>query len=227
VCHRPTLGTLGDSLAGPISHGGQRNLLGPLRLPDRVGNELTGILSGTGAKMKAEVLEDAVSFRGAIKAEVPFEELVAEARGSLLILSYQGQTIELGAGARAAQLASKIRTPPSRLERLGIDYGITAAVAGPITGDFRAELAARAIVVPGVPREPVQILVFGVEQLGHLESLSKLTPLVAPGGCLWLIAQSATVPAAKIAAAAKAAGLTVATTARFSPTQVATKLVRP
>ena len=74
-----------------------------------MGNELSGILRGTGAKMKAEVGDGKVAFRGAVKAEVPFAEIVAEARGTLLVLSFRGHVVEVSAGARAAQLAARIR----------------------------------------------------------------------------------------------------------------------
>jgi len=76
---------------------------------EHVGNELTGILRGTGAKMKAEVGTGSVTFRGQWKAEVPFAEITAEARGTLLVLSCRGQVVELAAGAQAAKLASRIR----------------------------------------------------------------------------------------------------------------------
>jgi hypothetical protein len=74
-----------------------------------VASELSGLLRGTGAKMKAEVGDGVVRFRGAVKAEVPFAEIVAEARGSLLVLSFRGHIVEVSAGARAAQLAARIR----------------------------------------------------------------------------------------------------------------------
>lgn len=74
-----------------------------------MGNELTGILRGTGAKMKAEVADGKVLFRGQWKAEVPFAEITAEARGTLLVLSCRGQVVEVSAGARASQLAARIR----------------------------------------------------------------------------------------------------------------------
>ena len=74
-----------------------------------MGNELTGILKGTGAKMKAEVGEGVVHFRGQWKAEVPFAEITAEARGTLLVLSCRGQVVEVSAGSNAQKLASRIR----------------------------------------------------------------------------------------------------------------------
>ena len=74
-----------------------------------MGNELTGILKGTGAKMKAEVGEGVVHFRGQWKAEVPFSEITAEARGTLLVLSCRGQVVEVSAGSNAQKLASRIR----------------------------------------------------------------------------------------------------------------------
>lgn len=76
-----------------------------------MGNELTGILKGTGAKMKAEVDEGqgVVRFRGQWKAEVPFGEITVEVRGTLLALSCRGQVVEVSAGSNAQKLAARIR----------------------------------------------------------------------------------------------------------------------
>lgn len=70
--------------------------------------ELTGILRGTGAKMKADIQDRQVVFRGAVKATVPFSELGAEARGTLLVLTYKDHVIEVAAGAKTARFASAI-----------------------------------------------------------------------------------------------------------------------
>jgi hypothetical protein len=192
-----------------------------------VGIELTGLLSGTGAKMKGEVMEDHVAFRGAVKADVPFEEIVAEARGTLLVLSFRGHVVELGAGAKAGALAAKVRSPPSRLDRLGIAAGTTAAVAGPVEAAFRQELAARAQVAPGAPRQPVDALFFAVEAVAQLAPLAKLAGLVAADGSLWVIHPKAQVPEAKVVAAARAAGLRErAAGVRFSATHGAIRLQR-
>jgi hypothetical protein len=187
-------------------------------------NELTGILSGTGAKMKGEVLDDHVVFRGAVKAEVPFEEIVAEARGTLLVLSFRGHVVELGAGARASALASKVRSPPSRLDRMGVQHGASAAVAGPVDAGFRRELEGRAVVAAGPPRSPVDLLVFAVEAKEQLAPLAKLAPLVAPGGSLWVVYPKAAVPESQVAAAAKQAGLAAGASVRFSETHAAVRL---
>ncbi|MEK6985487.1 MAG: hypothetical protein AABX89_03780 [Candidatus Thermoplasmatota archaeon] len=74
-----------------------------------MGVELTGSVAGTGAKMKAELGDGVVSFRGAFKAEVPFKEIVAESRGSLLMLTVRGHVVSLAAGSKAASMAAKIR----------------------------------------------------------------------------------------------------------------------
>jgi hypothetical protein len=193
-----------------------------------MGIELTGIVTPGGAKAKAELLEDAVAFRGDIKQEVGFEEITAEARGTLLVLSFRGKTVELSAGAKAGALAAKIRSPPSRLDRLGVEYGMSAAVAGPLEPEFKAELATRAVVAAGIPREPVHAVFFAVTGAAGLANLPKLAPLVAPGGILWLVAPTAStdLTASKVQAAAKAAGLAAKGAARFSPTHTAHRLAK-
>lgn len=188
--------------------------------------ELTGILPG-GAKMKADILEDTVVFRGAFKAEVPFEEIVAEARGTLLVLSARGHVVELGAGARASQLAARIRSPPSRLDRLGVQYGASAAVAGPFDAAFKAELGSRALVSPGLPGTPVDLLFLAVAAPATLEAVPKLAPLVAPGGSLWVVHPKGAAAASRLAAVTRAAGLREAGRARFSAHEEAVRFTRP
>jgi hypothetical protein len=70
--------------------------------------ELTGIMKGNGAKMKADIQADHVVFRGALKEKVPFAKLQAEARGTLLALIYKDHVIEVSAGAKAGKLAMTI-----------------------------------------------------------------------------------------------------------------------
>ena len=193
-----------------------------------MGIELTGIVTPGGAKAKAELMDDAVVFRGDIKQEVGFEEITAEARGTLLVLSFRGRVVELSAGAKAGAFAAKIRSPPSRLDRLGIEYGVSAALAGPLEPAFRSELSTRAVVASGAPKEPVQALFFAVPDATALASLPKLVPLVAAGGVLWAVVPTGApdLPGSKVASAARAAGLKEKGSTRFSSTHTAHRLAR-
>jgi hypothetical protein len=71
--------------------------------------ELSGIQRGTGAKVKADIQNEQVVFRGAIKATVPFAAIGAEARGTLLCLTFGEHIVDLAAGAKAASFAAKMR----------------------------------------------------------------------------------------------------------------------
>lgn len=185
-----------------------------------MGIELTGIVTPGGAKAKAELLEDSVVFRGNLKQEVGFEEITAEARGSLLILSFRGHTVELAAGAKAAAFAAKVRSPRSRLDRLGIEHGVSAAVAGPVDPAFRRELETRAVVTAGAPKQPVDLLVLAAADAALLANLGKLMPFVAAGGTVLLITptQASDLSAAKVQTAARTAGLREAGILLFSAT---------
>lgn len=70
--------------------------------------ELTGILRGTGAKMKADIQDHQVVFRGQAKGTVPFAGLSAEARGTLLVITWDDRIVEVSAGSKAAAFAKKI-----------------------------------------------------------------------------------------------------------------------
>jgi len=194
-----------------------------------MGIELTGIVTPGGAKAKAEILDDAVAFRGDIKQEVGFEEITAEARGTLLVLSFRGKTVELAAGAKAGAFAAKIRSPPSRLDRLGVEYGVSAAVSGPLEAAFRNELAARAVLATGAPAAPVQLLVVAVEAgTPGLANLPKLAPFLAAGGLVLVVVPNAAsdLSAAKVEAAGRAAGLRANGNVRFSATHVAHRFTK-
>lgn len=195
-----------------------------------MGIELTGIVTPGGAKAKAEILDDLVRFAGNLKQEVGFEEITAEARGTLLVLSFRGHTVELAAGAKAGALAAKVRSPRSRLDRLGIDYGVTAAVAGPVEPAFRRELESRAVVSTGAPKEPVGLLVLAAEPAptSMLTNLGKIVPFVAEGGTVLIVTPNAAaeLSATKVQAAAKASGLEGAGATRFSPTHTAHRFTK-
>ncbi|HUR26262.1 MAG TPA: hypothetical protein VM327_09650 [Candidatus Thermoplasmatota archaeon] len=195
-----------------------------------MGIELTGIVTPGGAKAKAELLEDAVVFRGDIKQEVGFEEITAEARGTLLVLSFRGKTVELSAGAKAGAFAAKIRSPPSRLDRLGIEYGVSAAVAGPLESTFRSELSTRAVIATGAPKEPVQLLVLAAEPgpTSMLANLAKLMPYVAAAGTVFVVvpANAPELSASKVQGAAKSAGLQEKGATRFSSTHLAYRFTK-
>jgi len=196
-----------------------------------VGIDLTGIVTPGGAKAKAELLEDTVRFAGNIKQDVPFEEITAEARGTLLVLSFRGLQVELGAGAKASALAAQIRSPRPRLDRLGVEVGMTAAVAGPVDPAFRRELETRAVVGTGAPRSPVGLLVVAAEPAPTpmLANLGKLMPFVEPGGLVLVVARDGhpDTAAGKVQATAKAAGLKDAGQTPFSPTHTAYRFQRP
>lgn len=70
--------------------------------------ELTGIVKGTGAKMKVGITDAGVTFRGAFKASAAFADVEAEARGTLLVLRYKDHVVEVSAGGKASSLASRI-----------------------------------------------------------------------------------------------------------------------
>lgn len=70
--------------------------------------ELTGKQRGTGALVKADIQEDKVVFRGVVKAKVPFAQLSAEARGTLLTILYKEHVFDFAAGSKAQSFATKI-----------------------------------------------------------------------------------------------------------------------
>jgi hypothetical protein len=70
--------------------------------------ELTGKQRGTGALVKADIQDDKIVFRGVVKAKVPFKDLAAESRGTLLTILYKEHIFDFAAGSKAQSFAAKI-----------------------------------------------------------------------------------------------------------------------
>ena len=138
-------------------------------------------------------------------------------------------TLVLGLGSAADKWAAKIRSPKSRVEKLGVKPGARVSVLGVDDDAFLDELKqAGADVSTRVRQQSDQIYV-GVESAKDLQRFAALLPSIVPDGALWAIRRKGLADASEAAtmAAGKAAGLVDVKVARFSETHTAEKFVRP
>lgn len=169
-------------------------------------------------------------FRGDFRVKLPLASITAVAvKDGVLRLAGPEGTLALALGASAEKWAATIRSPKSRVQKLGVTPGARVSVAGVGDAAFLDELrAAGADVSARVRRGSDQIYV-AVESARDLARFAALLPSLAPAGAIWAIRRKGLADASEAAtmAAGKAAGLVDVKVARFSETHTAEKFVRP
>ena len=183
-------------------------------------------LGATEATGKALLESETLLFRSPdLKLKIPFASItgVADADGVLTITFPDGvAAFELG--VEAAKWAVKIRSPRSRLDKLGVREGVTALLVDVDDAAFRTELGTRATVVT---KGPADLIFLGASKAAHLAKIEKLIPRMARDGALWVIRPKgvAAITEKQVMDAGKAAGLVDTKVVRFSETHTAEKLV--
>ena len=152
--------------------------------------------------------------------------------GDALVLSLAAEEVRLSLGAKVAEKwAEKIRSPKSRLDKLGVKAGMRVAIVGVDDESFLEELRARDLrLTEGKPMKDSDIIFRGVSSARDLASLPGLVSALRPDGALWVIrakGKDARVSEAASMAAGKAAGLVDVKVAKSSETHTAEKYVIP
>jgi hypothetical protein len=173
---------------------------------------------------------DEIILRGGTKLRIPFQAIRSvSAKDGKLRVEHDGAPLSLELGAQAERWAEKIRSPKSRLQKLGVKEGSRVAVVDLSDGAFVDELrAARAdLVDPG--NRNAEIVFLGVETAAQLSRITRQSRKLAPGAALWVIHPKGKdgVKDTEIFAVAKEAGLTYSKVARFSETHTAERLGWP
>jgi hypothetical protein len=180
---------------------------------------------------------DYLLFRGAAgqkpaaRVKVPFSDIRAlRASGVWLHVKHAGGVLELELGERAAKWAEKIRSPKSRLDKLGAAQGARVALTGAVDEDFHRELRARGCdLAEGTPPRASALIFFGAEAHGHLSRVKPLAARLAPDGALWIVYPKGRrdITENGVLAAGRAAGLKDVKVVGFSATHTALKFVIP
>jgi hypothetical protein len=189
-------------------------------------------LDGEASRGKALLETAEVIFRGDFRARVPFADIKSIAvKGDTLALKWRGGTLALELGAPiAARWAEKIKSPPSRLDKLGVKAGSRVALVGSFAFDdtFAEEVAKRGAAITA--RGSVDLLFFAPASPPDLERVPTLAKRLAPAGGLWIVRPkglATPVTEGTTRSAGLAAGLVDVKVAAFSTTHSALKFVIP
>jgi hypothetical protein len=191
-------------------------------------------LDGETSRGEALLETNEVLFRGDFRARVPLSEVKGViVAGDTLTLKWRGGTLALELGAAAQKWAEKIRSPPSRLAKLGVKPGSRVALVGDFGFDaaFESELAEGGANDAAVTsRTPVDVLFYAPTTRAALARIAALSKRLHPAGALWIVrpkGKDTPVPETDTRKAGLAAGLVEVKVAAFSATHTAEKFVIP
>jgi hypothetical protein len=174
---------------------------------------------------------EALIFRGDFRLSFPFKNLTAvEAENGELRLTSSEGTAVFELGSLAEKWASKIRSPRSLLDKLGIKPDSQVALVGLRDEDFRQQLRERTRhVVTGPPRTELDSILLAVVSKNDLKKLDRLQGFLKRDGSIWVIWLKGRqeLKETDIIAAAKDAGLVDVKVVKFSETHSALKVVIP
>jgi hypothetical protein len=178
---------------------------------------------------KAQLETDFVLFRGPERFKVSFGELTSvKAEGGVLKLEFAGGPAELSLGAAAEKWARKILNPPSLMDKLGVESGLTVRLVGgfdEIDSGFVKEIAERQAVV--VAKGKCNLLFLAAGKSADLDRIRKLKTNLKAGGSLWVIYPKGVtqIKEIQVIQAGRAAGMKDVKVARFSATHTGLKFV--
>jgi hypothetical protein len=179
---------------------------------------------------RAELETDYVLFRGDFRVKLPFTAITSvAARGGVLTLKSAEGALALRLGERAEKWASAIKSPKSRLEKIGVKPGQRVSIDGMNDPAFVEELKAAGADVSDRLCKNSDVVFVLVETSGGLKRIGRAGASLALAGALWVIRRKGVAEASEdlTRAAGKAAGLVDVKVVRFSETHTAEKFVIP
>jgi hypothetical protein len=148
-------------------------------------------------------------------------------------VTWPGGTLTLALGAAAPKWAAKIKNPPGRMGKLGVEPDARVALVGTFDFDptFARELAASdAHVAAPSSKASVDLLFFAPAAPPDLARVPALAKRLSPAGGLWIVrpkGKDTPITETDTRAAGLAAGLVDVKVAAFSHTHSALKFVIP
>jgi hypothetical protein len=188
--------------------------------------------SPVGAGAAKVLLEtDSIIVRGSLRQTVPFTSITRiDVLGKRLVLTHDGVRTTLHLGPLAARWAEKIRSPRSRLDKLGVKPGLRVSVVGLEDPSFKSELAAAGCVLAwGRLRAASDLVFVGVETEAELARLEKAREAIDQDGAVWVIHPKGKdgLKDTAVFARARELGLVATKVAKFSETHTGERLVIP
>ncbi len=176
---------------------------------------------------------DHILFRGASeRVKLALADVTKlDVQGDALLLERSGHALvlHLAPGASTRWL-SKIRTPRSLLDKLGVREGMKVVVLGVQDAEFLAQLERRVGAVRTRASAGTDVIVYGAESVRALDRLVRLRDTLVPSGAIWVVhrkGKEATLRDVDVFAAGRNAGLVDNKVAAFSATHTAERLVIP
>ncbi len=180
------------------------------------------------ARLETSVLQ----FRSAdLRLSIPFTEMSAVmAYEGTLTITWPGGTATFDLGAAAGKWADKIRNPPSRLRKIGVQAAWRVSAIAVDDEGFLKELeGAVALLSIGRVLKQSDAIFLGARREAELTRLERLKASLKPDGALWIIRPKGRqqISERAVMKAGKAAGLVDVKVVGFSPTHTAEKFVIP
>ncbi len=177
---------------------------------------------------KALLEADELIFRGDFRLRIALKSIkrVEVEGGTLVIATGDGTLARFEIGKIAARWAEKIQSPPSLLDKLGINAESDVALVGSFEDAFVSQVAARARSADA--RRPT-IAFLAASSRGQLARIATQRRRLRDDAALWIVYPKghAEIREADVIAAGRAAGLKDVKVARFSETHTALKFVIP
>lgn len=175
---------------------------------------------------------DYLLLRSASRLRISFAQVRAvEAKGPVLVLSLEAETVELSLGlAAAAKWAEKMARPKGIVEKLGVRMGSKVLVVGTFPAPFVGELeAVGARVTVGTRGSGYDQVLFSPGSIGGLAKIAPLATRIVPNGGVWVVYPKGRkdLREADVLAAGRGAGLKDVKVARFSESHTALRFVIP
>lgn len=198
-----------------------------------MGQEFDGsvVVGGQKVPVRGDFGSDRVRLSGGRRGDVPYKEVqvISTAKGILRIRA-DGVELQFPVGPNVDRLANKIRSPATRLEKMGVKAGLSVVLLGKFDAEFRSELeAARVKPTTSLPAEPVDLLLVAVRSLDDLAGIQSFAAAIKPDGSLWLVYPKGKrdIPEKQVLDTGRAAGLKDMKVARFSEKLTALRFMRP
>jgi len=156
-----------------------------------MGRDVTCPVTVNGETRTARVLLETteIIIQGRPRLKVAFRDMKGlNARGGTLSFRTDAGLVRLDLGTKAADWLASIRTPTPRLDKLGVEPGMTVIAVRIDDADFLAEVAART----GAPVRArlagkAGIVFLGAESAAHLDVLARARTAIAPDGMIWVV----------------------------------------
>jgi hypothetical protein len=190
----------------------------------RIGDEAW---AGT-ALLETEEILFRYSESGAKRLRIAFEDVrkIDAEGGVLLVEARDGRCFRFELGRGAERWAAKVRSPPSRLKKLGVTGETEIAVVGNLDETFVAEATA---VARSTKPERAALVFLAAESLVQLAKIGGLRKKLRDDGAIWIVYPKGQkhIREADVLGAGRDVGLKDVKVAKFSETHTALKFVVP